>query len=305
MKPFLVILMAILTLPAEASGESEAGYQEPDPTCHSPLDPEVPSPIFGISDGGAHVDGVAFSHLSYIYPPNSSIYYQACNVKPNGDPVDLVWVGPNIAAGRGKPLHPGLCIDLYRTSNSVIMDDTTIYTKLNSTPVPVPAYIDCAQQSTEFEKSSSYIRSFLPTAQPLRLSYEVYEDTSTGEVMFRIFWWPSSLTVIAGFDNNMGIDISTLEGDVFVKTLDGLEEDDQDVIDYFDYAFDGVIVFMELASTLEGNDDDEQSGTWASVLVPTKTLTTKAKSMPMPILIKNQDMTAIVALIKSAAVKDG
>ena len=91
-----------------------------------------------------------------------------------------------------------------------------------------------------------------------------------------------------------------------MNTIEGLEETDQSVVEEFlNYTFDGVIFFMELAPYVEDNDDeDEQSGAWSSVLVSTDIQAAKAIPMPMPIVIRNQDVTAIIALIKSAAVKE-
>ena len=142
-----------------------------------------------------------------MYPPTSSIYYQTCNVKAGGDPLDLVWSGPDIAAGHGNPLFPGLCIDIYRTSYSATRGDTTVYVTLNRYPTTAPAYVDCKQADSINSTSDvrSYSRPSLrePKALPLRLHYRVYRDDKSDTVRFRIFWWPSSLTIIAGFDSEM------------------------------------------------------------------------------------------------------
>ena len=309
-----MIIMAIAVLSTTAVGDSDDNYQEPEAVCPDAADPEGALPIFGTSDGGARADGVAFSYVSYLYPPISSIYYQTCNVKHNGAPLDLVWSGPDIAAGHGNPLFPGLCIDIYRTSYSATRGDTTFYVTLNRYPTTAPAYVDC--EHADFRNSTSTLSSYSrpsldePTPLPLRLHYRVYRDDTSDTVMFRIFWWPSSLTVIAGFDSEMKLEISPIGRKVVVEEIAGLEENDQNVIEEFlHYTFDGVIVFMELAPYVEDSDDDddddgEQPGAWASVAVSTKIKAARAVPMPMPIVIKNQDVTALIALVKSAAVKE-
>lgn len=142
--PILAALMTLIALPAN----SQSGPICDDSDTHIP---QSTLPLYGTGDGGTRAD-IMLSYLSYIYPRQSphphSINYQVCNM--NTDPLDLVWHGPNIAAGRGSPLPPGLCIQKFRSSHTINSADTDIVAGLwRDATVTAHAYVDC-----DYERAS-------------------------------------------------------------------------------------------------------------------------------------------------------
>lgn len=307
--PILATLMTLIALPAN----SQSG-----PICYdsNAYTPGSTLPLYGTGDGGTKAD-IMLSYLSFIYPrlsPDpSTINYQVCNM--NTDPLDLVWHGPNIAAGRGSPLPPGLCIQKSRSSHTIKAADTDIVAGLwRNATVTAPAYVDCDyERPSDFTYLVNSIRAFFvspydyPT--PFTVSYSVYQDDN-GNVTLRLSWWPSTLTVVAALDPSIAntIDRGDLEENGIREQVVDLNEEDIEVISLLNYDFGSSAVFWELQRDDEDRDEDDddarpQVNAFTILSVPTSLSVANLQLTQMPVVIRSEDgQAAVIALFKGVAV---